>query len=75
VKRSYSLVARRMERQTVKNNTRKSQKDSHIEVVIDWHYTDEASLAFRRLMMLLLKPRDRQPIETARTDEEHQNEQ
>ncbi len=53
---SYSLVDRRMEGQTVKNNTRKSHKHSQIEVVTNWQHTDEASPAFKRLMMLLLEP-------------------
>ena len=39
-----------MEGQTVK-----SQKDSQIKV--DWQHTEEVSLAFKRLMMLLLRER------------------
>ena len=44
-----------MVRQTVKNNTRKKQKDSQTRVAVtNWHYTKEPSPAFKRLMSLLL---------------------
>jgi len=48
---------------------------NQIEVVTNWQHTDEASPAFKRLMMLLLKPKDNCPVETMRADEERQNEQ
>ena len=41
----------------VRSKRSKSQRDSQIKVVTDWKYTQEISPAFRRLMMLLLKPR------------------
>ena len=45
-----------MERQRVKNNTRKTQRDSQIiKVVTRWDYTEEPSPAFKRLMSLLLQ--------------------
>ena len=59
-----------MERERVKN-TPKSQKHSQIEVVTDWRHTKEISPAFKRLMILLLKPRNGQLSETKQTDEEH----
>ena len=55
------------------NNTRKSKKHSQIKVVTRWDYKEEVTPAFKRLMALLLKPRDSQSVETATTDEEHQN--
>ena len=44
-----------MEGQTVKNNTRKSQRNSQIKVVTRWDYTEEPSPAFKRLISLLLQ--------------------
>jgi hypothetical protein len=46
-----------MRQRTVKNNTRKSQRDSQIEVVTSWQHTEEVPPAFKRLMMLLLRER------------------
>ncbi|MBL7125150.1 MAG: hypothetical protein ISS51_03530 [Dehalococcoidales bacterium] len=44
-----------MEGQTVKSK-KSSQRDSQIKVVAtDWHYTEEPSPAFKRLMSLLLQ--------------------
>jgi len=51
----------------------RSQKDSQSKVTVNWHHTEEMSPAFKRLMMLLLKPSDSQPVETATTEEERQN--
>ena len=48
-----------MEGQTVKNNTRKSQKDSQIKVTTSWQHAQEPSAAFRQLMVLLLEPKHR----------------
>ena len=45
-----------MERQTVKSK-KGSQRDKPIKVSTNWRHTDEASPAFKRLMMLLLKER------------------
>lgn len=53
---------------------RKKQTDS-CTVSVNWQYVKESSPAFRRLMMLLLKPPDNQSAETVRADEERQNEQ
>lgn len=54
-----------------------SQRDSQIiKVVTRWEYSKECNPLFARLMSRLLqKPKDNQPIETVRTDEERQNEQ
>jgi len=38
-----------------------SQRDSQIKVVTHWDYTEEVPPAFKRLMMLLLKPRVEEP--------------
>jgi len=46
-----------MEEQVVKNNTRKSQRDSQIKVTTSWQHTQELTPAFKKLMSLLLKPR------------------
>ena len=53
-----------------------SQRDSKIKLVTSWEYSKECNPLFARLMSRLLqKPKDNQPIETVRTDEERQNEQ
>ena len=44
-----------MERQTVKSK-KSSQRDGRIKV--EWQHTQEPNLIFRRLMMILLKPRE-----------------
>jgi len=49
--------------------------NTQVQVVTCWDYTEEASPAFKRLMLLLLKPLGNQSAETLRADEEHQNEQ
>lgn len=59
-----------MVRQTVNSNTRKNRRDSQIKVVTKWDYTEEPSPAFKRLMMLLLKPVDNQSAETIQAVEE-----
>ena len=51
----------------------KSRGDIKLEV--NWEYVKETSPLFKSLIMRLLKPPDSQPVETARTDEERQNEQ
>ena len=49
--------------QRVKNNTRKSQKDSQIiKVVTRWEHAEEVPPAFKRLMMLLLEPRNKRRV-------------
>lgn len=54
----------------------KSQGDRKIKVVTSWEYSKECNPLFARLMSLLLqKPKDNQPIETVRIDEEHKDEQ
>ena len=45
-----------MELQKAKSTT-KNQKYSQIEVVASWQHTQEVSLTFKRLMMLLLQER------------------
>ena len=35
----------------------KNQRNSQTKVVTRWQHTEEVPLAFKRLMMLLLKPR------------------
>lgn len=58
------------------NNTRKSQREKQVQVVTRWEYSKECNPLFARLMSRLLqKPKDNQPVETVRTDEERQNEQ
>lgn len=39
------------------NKSSKNQRNTQIKVVTNWQYVEESSPAFRRLMMLLLKPR------------------
>ena len=39
-------------------HNRKNQKHGQIKLEVNWQYVDEASISFRRLMMLLLKPRE-----------------
>ena len=39
----------------VSSKRNRSQKYSQLEVVTDWHHSEEVSAAFRRLMALLLK--------------------
>ncbi len=63
-----------MEAKTVKSNRGKSQRDNVKVVTTNWHYTEEPSPAFKRLMMLLLKPVDNQSAETIQAVEEQQNE-
>jgi len=58
-----------------KSKKNKSQTGSQIKVVANWQHTQEASPAFKQLMMLLLKPRSNQSVETLWPEEEHQNEQ
>lgn len=53
----------------------KNQRNNQIRVITSWQYVREPSPAFRRLMMLLLKPPDNQSVDTVRTDEEHKDEQ
>ena len=53
----------------------KSLRNSQLELTTSWQYTEEASPAFKRLVMLLLKPRNNQSVETLWPEEEHQNEQ
>lgn len=43
-----------MEGQRVKNNTRKSQRDSKIKLITSWQHVEEVPPAFKRLMELLL---------------------
>ena len=50
-------------------------RNTQVKVVSRWDYTEEVSPAFKRLMMLLIKPLGNQSAETLRADEEHQNEQ
>ena len=50
-------------------------RNAKVQVVPRWDYTEEASPAFKRLMMLLLKPLGNQSAETLQANEEHQNEQ
>lgn len=61
-----------MEEQAV-NGRKSSQRNRPIKLEVNWQHTQEPSPAFKRLMMLLLKPPDSQPVETARADEERQN--
>lgn len=49
--------------------------DSKVKLEVNWQHTQEVSPTMRRLLMLLLRPRDNHPVETVRTDEEHENEQ
>ena len=51
-----------VELQEIKN-TIESQKDSRIEVVTQWHYTQEIPPAFKRLMMLLLYEKNAKGIQ------------
>ena len=44
----------------------KNQRDN--QVVTNWEYTEEPSPAFKRLMMLLLSPRDNQVEDTGKED-------
>ena len=46
-----------MEKQ-VKNSKGNSHKGHQIKVVTNWQHTQEPNLVFKRLMKLLLKPRD-----------------
>lgn len=46
-----------MERHPVNSNGSKSRIDSQIEVVTNWHHTEQVSPAFCKLMRLLLEPR------------------
>jgi len=48
----------------------RSKVDKKVKLEVNWQYVKEPSIAFKRLMVLLLKPPDSQPVETARTDEE-----
>ena len=57
---------------TRRNN---SQRSGQFEMAMNWQHTQEISPAFKRLVMLLLKPLDNQSAEMPRPDEEHQNEQ
>jgi len=50
-------------------------RNTQVQVVTRWDYAEEASPAFKRLMMLLLKPLGNKSAETLRANEEHQNEQ
>ena len=50
-------------------------RNMQVKVISRWDYTEEVSPAFKRLMMLLIKPLGNQSAETLRADEEHQNEQ
>ena len=50
-------------------------RNTQIQVVTRWDYMEEASPAFKRLMMLLLKPLGNQLAEALRTNKEHQDEQ
>lgn len=51
-----------MEGQRVKNNTHKSQRDSKIKLITSWQHTEEVPPAFKRLMMLLLEPREKRRV-------------
>ena len=64
-----------MDSQRAKDNLTKSRKYGRIEVVMDWLYTDEASPDFKRLMKLLLEPRNNQSGQTSEAEGEHRNEQ
>jgi len=44
-------------------------------VEVRWHYTDECTPAFKRLIQLLLSQNNAQSIEKTPLDEEHNNEQ
>ena len=48
----------------------KSQRNSQIKVVTSWQHTEEVPPAFKRLMALLLQPRENQPKETGRGEGE-----
>ena len=40
----------------------KNQRDSQIKVVTNWQHTEEVSPALKRLMMLLLEPREKRRV-------------
>ena len=49
-----------------------SQRDSQIQVVTNWHYTEQVSPAFRRLIMrLLLEPSPQPNNKKGVSDENH----
>ena len=58
---------------TTKRN--KSQSGSQVKLIANWQYIDEMPPAFKRLMMVLLNPRNNQSAEALCAEEEHQNEQ
>ena len=55
-----------MEGPKVKNDSHKNQTEQHVKLVVNWLLGEEASPSFRKLMTLLLKPRDSNQAETAR---------
>lgn len=43
-------------------NKKSSQRNTQIKVVTSWQHTQEPNLSFKRLMMLLLKPREKRRV-------------
>jgi len=53
----------------------RSKVDKKVKLEVNWQHVEEVSPSFKKLMMILLKLGSSQQVETARIDEEHQNEQ
>lgn len=49
-------------------------RNTQVQVVTYWDYTEEASPAFKRLMTLLLKPLSSQSADILRASKENKNE-
>lgn len=52
----------------------KGQKHCQLEIITNWQQTQEISPALKRLLMLLLHPRNKRSVETSWPEKEHQNE-